>query len=151
MHHEDRAGVNALIRGINEFSSQRLPGRPFRVRSRRRVLWKIRGLAKRSDRKISNRVPTGVGDVNAHRLFIESHKPFLEEFPALQSLLEEASSVAEARCYPESPAQPTDAESSNEELARRVAFYLEEAAREEFGELLILAGNGMGIGAKKPL
>jgi AAA+ superfamily predicted ATPase len=25
MHHEDRAGVNALIRGINEFSSQRLP------------------------------------------------------------------------------------------------------------------------------
>jgi SpoVK/Ycf46/Vps4 family AAA+-type ATPase len=25
MHHEDRAGVNALIRGVNEFSSQHLP------------------------------------------------------------------------------------------------------------------------------
>jgi len=25
MHHEDRAGVNALIRGVDEFSSQRLP------------------------------------------------------------------------------------------------------------------------------
>lgn len=100
---------------------------------------------------MSDRVPTGVGDRNAQRLFIESHKPFVEEFPALQSLLEEASRLAEAKCYPESPARPTDAEPSGEELARRVVFYLEEAAREEFGELLILAGNGMGIGAKKPL
>jgi hypothetical protein len=100
---------------------------------------------------MSDRVTIGVGDRNAQRLFIASHKRFLEEFPALQGLLEEASRLAEAKCYPESPAQPTDAESSNEELARRVAFYLEKAAREEFGELLILAGNGMGIGAKKPL
>jgi hypothetical protein len=100
---------------------------------------------------MSDRIPTGVGDPNAQRRFIESHKPFLEEFPALQNLLEEASRLAEDKCYPESRVQSTNAEPSDEELARRVAFYLEEAAREEFGELLILAGNGLGIGAKKPL
>ncbi len=100
---------------------------------------------------MSERTPIGVGDRNAQRLFIESHKPFVEEFPALQSLLEEASRLAEAKCYPESPTRPADAEPSDEELAHRVAFYLEEAARDEFGELVILAGNGMGIGAKKAL
>lgn len=115
------------------------------------VVWKICGLSKRGERKMSGRIPTGVGDPNAQRRFIESHKSFLEEFPALQSLLEEASRLAEDKCYPESQGQRTDAEPSDEELARRVAFYLEEAAREEFGELLILAGNGMGIGAKKTL
>ena len=100
---------------------------------------------------MSVRSQLGQADADAQRRFIESYKRFLEEFPALQSLLEEASQLAEAKCYPESHGQHTDAEPTDEELARRVAFYLEEAAREEFGELLILAGNGMGIGAKKTL
>ena len=64
----------------------------------------------RREPTMSVRMPTSIGDADAQRRFIESYKRFLEEFPALQSLLEEASQLAEAKCYPESPGQPIDAE-----------------------------------------
>jgi hypothetical protein len=115
------------------------------------VVWEIRRVVRRRERKMSVRIPTGVGDPNAQRRFIESHKPFLQEFPTLQSLIEEASRLSEAKCYPESQGKEVDTELADEELAQRVAFYLEKAAYEDFGEILILAGNGMGIGAKKTL
>jgi hypothetical protein len=115
------------------------------------VSWGIRGVVRRRKHKMSVRIPTGVGDPIAQRRFIESHKPFLEEFPALQGLIEEASRLSEAKCYPEPQGEEADAAPTDEELAQRVAFYLEKAVYEDFGELLILAGNGMGIGAKKTL
>src|ERR1700734_811168 len=115
------------------------------------VSWGIRGVVRRRKRKMSVRIPTKVGDPIAQQHFIESHKLFLEEFPALQSLIEEASRLSEAKCYPEPQCEQADAEPTDEELAKRVAFYLEKAAYEDFGELMILAGNGMGIGAKKTL
>src|ERR1700674_1350537 len=115
------------------------------------LVWEIRRVVRRRERKMSVRIPTGVGDFNAQRRFIESHKPFLQEFPALQSLIAEASRLSERKCYPASQGEQADAEPTDEELAQRVAFFLEKAAYEDFGELLILAGNGMGIGAKKTL
>jgi hypothetical protein len=115
------------------------------------VVWMIRRFANRRGRRMSIQIPTAVGDPNAQRRFIESHRPFLEEFPALQSLIEEALRLSEDKCHPESSNGQPNAELTDEELARRVAFYLERAAYEDFGELLILAGNGMGIGAKKTL
>jgi hypothetical protein len=115
------------------------------------VSWTIRRVARRRGRRMSVPIPTAVGDPNAQRSFIESHRPFLQEFPQLQGLLEEAFRLSENKCYPESPNGPDNAELTDEQLAQRVAFYLERAAYEDFGELLILAGNGMGIGAKKTL
>jgi uncharacterized protein DUF5677 len=114
------------------------------------VVWTIRRLAKRRGRRMSVPIPIAVGDPSAQRRFIESHRPFLEEFPALQGLLEECLRLSEEKCYAESP-NGDNAELTDEELAQRVAFYLERAAYEDFGELLILAGNGMGLGAKKTL
>jgi hypothetical protein len=96
-------------------------------------------------------IPTGVGDSNAQRRFINSHTSFLQEFPALQSLIEETFRLSANKCYPESPTKQTAAEPTDEQLAQRVVFYLERAVFDDFGELLILAGNGMGIGAKKTL
>jgi hypothetical protein len=69
----------------------------------------------------------------------------------LQSLIEEALKLSEDKSYPESRNGRANAELTDEEVAERVAFYLQRAAYEDFGELLILAGNGMGIGAKKTL
>jgi len=38
MHHEDRAGVNALIRGVDEFSSQRIPAAVLMCTNRLRAI-----------------------------------------------------------------------------------------------------------------
>lgn len=100
---------------------------------------------------MSTKIATGVGDPNAQKRFIESHKAFLEEFPALEDLVYETFRLSDEKCYPESQDPPTSAEPSDEELARRVALSLERAVFDDFGELLVLAGNGLGIGAKKTL
>ncbi len=109
--------------------------------------------ARRRYRKMSVGMPISVGDAKAQRRFIDSHKAFLQEFPALQSLLAESFRLSEEKCYPEPQNQQTAGavEQTDEELAREVVLSLERAAFEDFAELLILAGNGMGIGAKKTL
>jgi hypothetical protein len=100
---------------------------------------------------MSTKIVTCVGDTNAQKRFIESHKAFLEEFPALEELVYESFRLAEEKCYPESQSTPTGAEPTDNEVAQKVALYLERAIFDDFGELLILAGNGLGIGAKKTL
>ena len=44
---------------------------------------------------MSTKIVTSVGDTNAQKRFIESHKAFLEEFPALEELLYESFRLAE--------------------------------------------------------
>jgi quinol monooxygenase YgiN len=100
---------------------------------------------------MSTRMVTSVGDANAQKRFIESHKAFLEEFPALEALVYESFRLADEKCYPESQSTPTGAEPLDEEVAQKVVLYLERAIFDDFGELLILAGNGLGMGAKKTL
>jgi heme-degrading monooxygenase HmoA len=100
---------------------------------------------------VSTKIVTSVGDANAQKRFIESHKAFLEEFPALEALVYESSKLADEKCYPESQSTLTGAEPADEEVAQKVVLSLETAIFDDFGELLILAGNGMGMGAKKIL
>lgn len=100
---------------------------------------------------MSTKIVTSVGNGIAQTRFMESHKAFLEEFPALEKLVYDSFSLAEGRCYPESQSTPTGTEPPDEEVAQRVVLYLERAIFDDFGELLILAGNGLGIGAKKVL
>jgi len=100
---------------------------------------------------MSTKIVTSVGDPNAQKRFMESHKAFLEEFPSLEELVYEAFRLSEEKCYPESQSTPVGAEPPGEEVAQKVVLYLERAIFDDFGELLILAGNGLGIGAKKTL
>ena len=117
------------------------------------VVWGVVSFAKRRGRKMSAGIPTGAGNSVAQRRFIDSHKAFLQEFPELQSLLAESFRRSEEKCYPEPQNQQTSGtpEQSDEDLAREIVLSLQIFAFDDFGELLILAGNGMGIGAKKTL
>jgi uncharacterized protein DUF5677 len=119
------------------------------------VGWKIVRFVKRREHKMPAGIPipTSVGDAKAQRRFIDSHKPFLQEFPALQSLLAETFKRSEEKCYPQPLNEQTSGlvELTDEQAANKIVLSLERAAFDDFGELLILAGNGMGIGAKKAL
>ena len=100
---------------------------------------------------MSTRIPIGVGDANVQKRFIESHIAFLDEFPALEALNYESFRLSDEKCYPESQSTTAGVEPPDEELAQKVVLSLERAIFDDFGELLILAGNGHGIGAKKVL
>jgi Family of unknown function (DUF5677) len=100
---------------------------------------------------MSTRIPIAVGDPNAQKRFIDSHKAFLEEFPALEALIYESFRLSDERCYPESQSTPTGGEPPDDELAKKVVLSLETTIFDDFAELLILAGNGLGMGAKKVL
>jgi hypothetical protein len=100
---------------------------------------------------MTNKIVTGVGDPGAQKRFIESQKTFLEEFPALQELLRESFRLSDAKCYSESQSKPTDVEPPDEDVAKQVVLSLEIAIFDDFGELLVLAGNGLGMGATKTL
>jgi Family of unknown function (DUF5677) len=97
------------------------------------------------------RIVTGVGDANAQRRFIDSHKAFLDEFPVLQELVAESFSLSDKKCYPESQNPEARTEPSGEDVAQRVVLSLENATFDDYGELLVLAGNGLGVGARKTL
>jgi hypothetical protein len=97
-----------------------------------------------------SQLPTSIGDAEVQKRFIESHKSFLMEFPELQKLLETAFDKAQVVVSDHS-SQTTGLPRTDESIARPVIYSLELAAYDDFGELLILAGNGMGFGAMKTL
>lgn len=106
-------------------------------------LWVRRG-------KAMSRLPFGVGDAEAQARFIKTHEKFLEEYLQIRALLEKVF----LRPLPTSEramplASPTEIEDRN--MADGVVFFLGRAAADDFGELLVLAGNGRGIGAYKIL
>lgn len=103
--------------------------------------------------------PTGVGDAAAQRRFIEAHNEFLMEWPALHRLLETVS----LRILPAPPQEeveqllklpqddPAVITFEDKMMADRVVFGLGRIIADDFGELIILGGNGYGIGAYKIL
>jgi Family of unknown function (DUF5677) len=103
----------------------------------------------------------GVGDAEAQQQFLRKNKEFLKEHTEIHTLLKKVfvRKLAGSRAEPQmeelgeglslSEAEATAVE--DRRMAEFVIFYLGRAAADDFGELLILCGNGRGIGAYKIL
>jgi hypothetical protein len=104
-------------------------------------------------------LPVGVGDGLAQQRFIQTYKEFLLEHPALHALLKKVSlralappSQEEADRLRELPEDdPAVIAFEGRVMADRVVFGLGRIIADDFGELLVLSGNGYGIGAYKIL
>jgi len=95
-------------------------------------------------------LPVSVGDVAAQQRFIAAHKSFLLEFPKLKSTLETLINESHQKVRQQRPELREDCQ-TDEDIARPIVFSLARATYDDFAELLILAGNGMGLGASKVL
>ncbi len=104
-------------------------------------------------------LPVGVGSGPAQERFIQSNKEFLLDHPALRVLLKKVSlrmlasppqeEVDRLLKLPED--DPAVIAFEDRVMADRVVFGLGRIIADDFGELLVLAGNGYGIGAHKIL
>jgi uncharacterized protein DUF5677 len=106
-------------------------------------------------------MPTGVGDGAAQKAFLHRHEAFLRECSELYALLTKVfiRSLAGARAehqmegigegLPLTGGEETAVQ--DRRMADTVVFCLGRAAADDLGELLILCGNGRGIGAYKIL
>ena len=106
-----------------------------------------------------NPLPIGVGDREEQDAFLKEHATFLSHYPALKNLVETA------LCRTLIPPRQSDVDRllgkkgddpevvafENKMTADRVVFFLGRIAADDFGEILILSGNGRGIGAYKVL
>jgi hypothetical protein len=104
--------------------------------------------ARKRRRKKMAKLPVSVGDAAAQQRFLAKHKAFLLEFPNLNLALETMFTGAQRKISDER-ADRKGAPRSDEDHARATVYSLERAAYDDFAELLILAGNGMGLGATK--
>ena len=104
-------------------------------------------------------IPIGVGNSDEQSAFLKVHAPFLRYFPVLKALAEKTL----CRTLPPPPQSEVDRLLSRpisdpEVLAfedkvttDRVVFFLGRVAIDDFSEILVLSGNGLGIGAYKVL
>jgi hypothetical protein len=104
-------------------------------------------------------LPIGVGDREEQDAFLKEHAAFLAHYPDLKKIVE----AALCRILPPPPQSEVDRllklEEGNPEvvafenkmMADRIVFFLGRIAADDFGEILILSGNGRGIGAYKVL
>jgi Family of unknown function (DUF5677) len=99
--------------------------------------------------------PSGVGDGEMQKRFIEAHGPFIREFRNIEALKNRIIELIIERynktVEPGSEPLSHDTPEYGARLADMVLYSLLKAAFEDFGELLILAGNGLGFGATKIL
>jgi hypothetical protein len=106
-------------------------------------------------------LPSGIGDDEAQRRFLENNVAFLTESQKLYALLEKVfiRTLVSARAEHQVESigegiELTEDEKTavrNRRMAEVVVFYLGRAAADDFGEIIILAGNGRGFGAYKIL
>lgn len=106
-------------------------------------------------------MPVGIGDEEAQKRFINENRAFLSECVKLYALLEKVfiRSLVSARAEHQIEqlaeglglSEAEEMAVQDRKMAEVVVFYLGRAAADDFGELLILAGNGRGIGAYKIL
>jgi Family of unknown function (DUF5677) len=103
--------------------------------------------------------PIGVGDAESQKTFLREQQEFLAEHPELHCLLETvfcrtlgAPSGADVGRMEMLPASDSTVVAFEDKvMADRIVFYLGRVAADDFGELMILSGNGRGIGAYKIL
>lgn len=106
-------------------------------------------------------MPIGVGDAEAQQKFLQKNKEFLREHAEIHALLKKVfvrslvnsraerqmEEIGEGLSLTETEVNAVE----DRRMAEPVVFYLGRAAADDFGELLILCGNGRGIGAYKIL
>ena len=104
-------------------------------------------------------LPVGVGSAEEQQAFLQEHARFIARYPFLNTVVEKA------LCRPlASPPQPEVDRLKgrchddlgvialeDRTTTDRVVFFLGRIAADDFGEILILSGNGRGIGAYKVL
>lgn len=104
-------------------------------------------------------IPVGVGNTASQQRFIQTQQDFLREYSNLLSLLTktfiralERPNEQEVRSLEKLPeSDPAVVAFEDTLMAARVVFYLGRTAADDFGELLVLSGNGYGVGALKVL
>lgn len=97
-----------------------------------------------------------IGDAEAQRRFVARCEVFLREFSEIQTLFKTALARAAENQSKESlrtsaDAEPSEVTQAEKEIAEVVVVKLSRVVLDDFVELVILAGNGMGFGAKKIL
>jgi hypothetical protein len=105
-------------------------------------------------------LPVGVGDREEQRVFLHDYASFLEHFPCLKQVAERVF-CRKLESPPQSEIDrllalgndnaPEVIDFENRIMADRIVFFLGRIALDDFGEVLILVGNGRGIGAYKIL
>ena len=104
-------------------------------------------------------LPIGVGDREEQDAFLKEHAAFLAHYPDLKKVVE-ATLCRTLRPPPQSEVDrllkleerdPEVVAFENKMMADRIVFFLGRIAADDFGEILILSGNGRGIGAYKVL
>lgn len=103
--------------------------------------------------------PIGIGSTKAQARFLKENQSFVEECPKLFDMIRRtfirtlappsAEDVKKVEGLPEDSGPAKDF--FQKQLAEKLVFYLGRIAADDFGELLILAGNGYGFGALKIL
>ena len=103
--------------------------------------------------------PIGVGNAASQARFIRNYESFLREHRHLHSLLDRVfirplpsppeEEIEKLKHLPDS--DPAVVVFEDKVMADRLVFFLGRTAADDFGELLILGGNGYGIGALKIL
>jgi hypothetical protein len=101
-------------------------------------------------RKRMSQLPTGFGDPAVQKRFIVSHQAFLLEVPELEKTVEKLFAESNIKIS-EQAGKRGSAPRTNDELVDSTVFALERAAFDDFGDLLVLACNGHGLGATKVL
>lgn len=99
-------------------------------------------------------LPDSIGNAAAQTRFIESNKEFLIESAEIYAILRKIFVRVTPQSTPQSkPSSPSNSpiETENRNLADAAVFFLGRTAVEDFTELIVLAGNGMGVGAYKIL
>jgi hypothetical protein len=114
----------------------------------------------RKEKKVSD-LPIGIGDEEAQKRFLNQNVALLNECTKLYALLEKvfirrlvsARAEHQVEDIGEGLQLTADEETAVQDrrMAEAVVFFLGRAAADDFGELLILCGNGRGIGAYKIL
>ncbi len=99
------------------------------------VGWAVLKGVQRRNRVPATRNVTGIGGLEEQTQFIKRHQTFLNKFPNLQKALD----AVFVRQF------------SGSDLSDRIIFSLGRLCVEDFMEILVLAGNGYGIGALKIL
>ena len=100
-----------------------------------------------------------MGSSEEQKAFLEEHSDFLARFPTLKKIVEKAvcrplapppkGEVERLRELPDGDPQVVAFE--NRMMTNKAIFFLGRIAADDFSEILILSGNGRGIGAYKIL
>jgi hypothetical protein len=101
-------------------------------------------------------LPVGVGNAESQQRFISNHADFLREHHKIYVLLTKIFIRPLARPSEEGieglpDDDPAVIAFENKIITNRLVFYLGRTAADDFGELLVLSGNGYGVGALKIL